>query len=70
MQNRTTRTYYLKGNIDNTQQNCKYLFNRNSDETVNNIISECRKTAQKEFMVKTRLGEKGDQLEILLETEI
>ena len=35
--------------IDNKQQNSKYRLGRKRDETVNYIINECSKIAQKEY---------------------
>ena len=42
------------------QQNSKCRLWGDRNETINPIISECSKLAQKEY--KTRLGEEGDQL--------
>ena len=46
------RTNYIKGRIDKTQQNSKRKLCGDKDETINHIISECSKLAQKEY--KTR----------------
>ena len=46
------RTNHIKARIDKTQQNCKCRLCGNRDETINYIISECSKLAQKEY--KTR----------------
>ena len=48
------RTDHIKARIDMTQQNSKYRLCGNKDETINHIISECSKFAQKEY--KTRHG--------------
>ena len=42
----------MKGRIDKTQQNSKRRLCGDRDETINHIISECNKLAQKEY--KTR----------------
>ena len=46
------RTNHIKARIDKTQQNSKCRLCGDIDETINHIISECSKLAQKEF--KTR----------------
>ena len=46
------RTNHIKARIDKTQQNCKCGLCDDRDETINHIISECSKLAQKEY--KTR----------------
>ena len=46
------RTYQIKGRIDKKQQNSKCRLCGDRDETMNLIISECSKLAQKEY--KTR----------------
>ena len=51
-QNNAIRTNYIKARIDKTQQNCKCRLCGDSDETINHIINECNKLAQKEY--KTR----------------
>ena len=45
-------TNYIKEKIDNKRQNSKCRLCSDRDETVNHIISECNKLAQKEY--KTR----------------
>ena len=52
VQNNTVRTNHIKARIDKTQQNSKCRLCGDRDETVNLIISECSKLAQKEY--KTR----------------
>ena len=49
---RAIRTNHIKVRIDKTQQNSKYRLCGDRDETINNIICECSKLAQKEY--KTR----------------
>ena len=49
---RRRRTNHIKARIDKTQQNSKCRLCGDKDETVNPIISECSKLAQKEY--KTR----------------
>ena len=51
-QNNAIRTNNIKARIDKTQQNSKCRLCGDSDETINHIISECSKLAQKEC--KTR----------------
>ena len=51
-QNNAIRTNQIKARIDKTQQNSKYTLCGDRDETINHIISECSKLAQKEY--KTR----------------
>ena len=49
-QNNAIRTNHIKVKIDKTQQNSTLCGDR--DETINDILSECNKLAQKEY--KTR----------------
>ena len=51
-QNNAVRTYQIKARIDKTQQNSKCRLYGDRDETINHILSECSKLAQKEY--KTR----------------
>ena len=51
-QNKAIRTNHIKARIDKTEQNNKCRLCGDRDETINHIISECRKLAQKES--KTR----------------
>ena len=51
-QNNPIRTNHIKTRIDKTQQNSKCRLCGNRDETINYIIRECCKLAQKEY--KTR----------------
>ena len=51
-QNNAIRTNHIKARIDKTQQNSKWRLYGDRDETINHIISECSKIAQKEY--KTR----------------
>ena len=51
-QDNTVRTNHIKARIDKTQQNNKRRLWGDRDETINHIISECSKLAQKEY--KTR----------------
>ena len=48
-QNNAVRTNHINARIDKTQQNSKCLLCGNRDETINHIISECCKVAQKEY---------------------
>ena len=51
-QNNAIRTNHIKTRIDKTQQNSNCRLCGDRDETINHIISECSKLAQKEY--KTR----------------
>ena len=51
-QDNAIRTNHIKARIDKTQQNSKCSQSGDRDETINHIISECSKLAQKEY--KTR----------------
>ena len=48
-QNSTIRTNHMKVKIDKRQQNSKCRLCGDKDKTVNHIISECSKSAQKEY---------------------
>ena len=51
-QNNAVRTNYIKARIDETQQNSKCRLCGDRDETINHIISECSKLAQKEYRTR------------------
>ena len=51
-ENNAIRTNHITARIDKTQQNSKCRVCGDRDETINHIISECRKLAKKEY--KTR----------------
>ena len=51
-QNNALRTNHIKARRDKTQQNSRCRLCGDRDETINHIISECNKLAQKEY--KTR----------------
>ena len=51
-QNSTVGTNHIKGRIDKTQQNSKCRLCGVRDETINHIISECSKLAQKEYKAR------------------
>ena len=51
-QNSAIRTNHIKARIDKTQQNSKCRRCGDRDETINHIISECSKLAQKEFKAR------------------
>ena len=59
-QNNTIRTNHIKVRIDKTQQNTKCRLCGDRDETINHIISECSKLAQKEY--KARNDEVGNSI--------
>ena len=48
-QNNAIRTNHIKARIDKTQQNSKCRLCGDRDETINHIINECSKLAQKEY---------------------
>ena len=47
-QNNAIKTNHIKARIDKTQQNSKCRLCGDRDETINHIISECSKLAQKD----------------------
>ena len=51
-QNSAIRTNHIKTRIDKTQQNSKCRLCGDRDETINHIISECSKLAQKEYKAR------------------
>ena len=51
-QNSTIRTNHIKARIYKTQQNSKCRLCGDKDETINHIISECSKLAQKEYKAR------------------
>ena len=51
-QDNAIRTNHIKTRIDKTQQNSKCRLCSDSDETINHIIRECSKLAQKEYKVR------------------
>ena len=51
-QNSAIRTHHIKARIDKTQQNSKCRLCGDRDETINHIISECSKLAQKEYKAR------------------
>ena len=51
-QDNAIRTIHIKGRIDKTQQNSKCMLCGDSDKTINHIISECSKLAQKEYKAR------------------
>ena len=50
--NNAIRTDHIKARIDKTQQNSKCRLCDDKDETINHIISECSKLAQKEYKAR------------------
>ena len=59
-QNNAIRTNHIKARIDKTQQNSKCSLYGDKDKTINHIISECSKLAQKEY--KTRHDWVGNEI--------
>ena len=51
-QDNAIRTNHIKARIDKTQQNSKCGLCGDRDETINHIISECSKLAQKEYKAR------------------
>ena len=51
-QDNAIRTNHIKARIDKTQQNSKCRLCGDGDETINYIISECMKIAQKEYKAR------------------
>ena len=51
-QDNAIRTNHIKARIDKTQQNNKCRLCGDRDETINHIISECSKLAQREYKVR------------------
>ena len=51
-QNSAIRTNHIKARIDKTQQNSKCRLCGDRDETINHIISESSKLAQKEYKAR------------------
>ena len=51
-QNNAIRTNHIKARIDQMQQNSKCRLCGDRDETINHIISECSKLAQKEYKIR------------------
>ena len=52
VQNNAIKTKSIKARIDKTQPYSKCSLNGERDETINHIISECSKLAQKEFKIR------------------
>ena len=50
--NSDIRTNHIKARIDKTQQNSKCRQCSDRDETINHIVSECSKLAQKEYKAR------------------
>ena len=57
-QNSAIRTNHIKASIDKTQQNRKCRLCGDRDETINHILSECSKLAQKEYKARHDLVDK------------
>ena len=51
-QDNAIRTNHIKARIDKTQQNSKCGLCGDRDETINHIISECSKLAQKKYKAR------------------
>ena len=58
-QNNARRTNQIKARIDKMQQNNKCALCGDRDETINHIISECNKLAQKEYKTRHEWVGKG-----------
>ena len=46
------KNHHIKARIDKTQQNSKCRLCGDRDETINHIINECGKLAEKEYKTK------------------
>ena len=51
-QNSAIKTNHIQARIDKTKQNCKCRLCGDRDETINHIISECSKLAQREYKAR------------------
>ena len=63
-QDNVIRTNHIKARIDKTQQNSKCRLCGDRDETINHIISECSKLAQKEYKARYDWVGKVNHLEM------
>ena len=63
-QDNAIRTNHINARIDKTQQNSKCRLCSDSDETINHIISECSKLAQKEYKARLDLIDKVIHMEM------
>ena len=61
-ENNAVRSNNIKARIDKTQQNSKCKLSGDRDETINHILSECSKLAQKEYKTRHDLGRQGDPM--------
>ena len=69
-QTNAIRTNHTKARIDKTQQNNRCKLCGDIDETINHMISERSKLAQKEYKTRTTLVRQGDPLRTVQEIEI
>ena len=69
-QNHAIRTNHIKTRIDKTQQNSRWRFCGDRDETINHIIWECRNFALKEYKIRHFYGVQGNPLGIVQEIEV
>ena len=69
-QNNVIRTNHIKVRIDKTQQNSKYRLCGYRDETLNHILSECSKLAQKEYKTRHDWVDKRIHWEMCKEFEL
>ena len=63
-QNNAIRTNHIKARIDKTQRNSKCRLCGDRDKTINHLISECSKLAQKEYKSKHDWVGKGIHKEL------
>ena len=63
-QNNAIRTDHIKAKIDKTQQNSRCRLCGDKRETINPIISECSKLAQKEYKTRHDWVGKGIHVEM------
>ena len=70
VQNSAIRTNHIKARIDKTQQNSKCRLCGDRDETINHIISECSKLANKWYMHNTAPVLENDTHKLLWDFDI
>ena len=63
-QNINIMSNHIKKRIDKAQQNSRCWLFGDRDETINHIISECSKLAQKEYMTRHDWVSKGFHWEL------
>ena len=70
-QNNVIRTNHIKARLDKIQQNSRCRLCGDKDKTINHIINECSKLAQKEYKKRHDwVGGQGDPLGIVQEIKV